>query len=205
MKKLLSFLPKKTLPFLLTLSLGFTSCAATRTPAQVVAAIEPSLVKVQYVLPETNETHVCAGFVINSEDRLILTARHCVEEGREHFVNGSQAEIVKVSDSLAVVRGETPLGPSVKIRKRPLKRGEEVVGLGFGLSIYMSSVGHVAVPLYKDGSVWLDRLLNQGMSGGPVVDMNGEVIGISQLADSLNDLAVLCGQDEMSEFIRELK
>jgi S1-C subfamily serine protease len=97
-------------------------------------------------------------------------------------------------DNLRVAR----LGDSEKIRV-----GEEVIAAGAPLGLRSTvthgiiSALHRPVPLSGDGSdtdtvidgVQTDASINHGNSGGPLINMNSEVIGINTAGKSLSDSA----------------
>jgi S1-C subfamily serine protease len=97
-------------------------------------------------------------------------------------------------DNLAVAR----LGDSEKLRV-----GEEVIAAGAPLGLRSTvthgiiSALHRPVPLSGDGSdtdtvidgVQTDASINHGNSGGPLINMNSEVIGINTAGKSLSDSA----------------
>ena len=97
-------------------------------------------------------------------------------------------------DNLVVAR----LGDSEK-----LQVGEEVIAAGAPLGLRSTvthgiiSALHRPVPLSGDGSdtdtvidgVQTDASINHGNSGGPLINMNSEVIGINTAGKSLSDSA----------------
>ena len=97
-------------------------------------------------------------------------------------------------DNLSVAR----FGDSDKLRV-----GEEVIAAGAPLGLRSTvtqgiiSALHRPVPLSGDGSdtdtvidgVQTDASINHGNSGGPLIDMNSEVIGINTAGKSLSDSA----------------
>ncbi|MEW5808444.1 MAG: trypsin-like peptidase domain-containing protein [Actinomycetota bacterium] len=97
-------------------------------------------------------------------------------------------------DNLAVAR----LGDSEKLRV-----GEQVIAAGAPLGLRSTvthgiiSALHRPVPLSGDGSdtdtvidgVQTDASINHGNSGGPLINMNAEVIGINTAGKSLSDSA----------------
>jgi len=134
------------------------------------------------------------GFVV-SQDGLILTNNHVVDNATEvtvQFSGGQEydAEVVGTDPStdLALLRidakGLTPVkfGDSDDVRV-----GQWVVAVGdpFGLEStitagIVSAKGrtHVGIANYED-FIQTDAAVNPGNSGGPLVDLHGEVIGIN--------------------------
>lgn len=179
---------------------------ASATPApsfssKVYQIIQPSL-----VLIETKTTHESAkddfglgsGVVIDEKGD-ILTSLHVVENStdiRVTFADGSQSSATIVNKipekDIAVVQPDTPpqlLVPAVLGNPSAMRVGDEafVVGNPFGLYSSMSS-GVISgfdrqfkLPekdIQIDGMIQIDAAVNPGNSGGPLLNRNGDVIGI---------------------------
>jgi S1-C subfamily serine protease len=144
------------------------------------------------------EYGVGSGVVI-VEDGLILTNLHVVAGAKRvsvTFFDGMQsdAEIVglKPENDLAVVRAKAipdDLPPATLGSTQKLQPGDEVVAVGFPFGIGPSVSAGVISGLNREfrspeGHRVLNRLIqfdaaaNPGSSGGPLVTMEGEVIGI---------------------------
>lgn len=196
--------------FLLVSSL-FTSCAATspKTSQQIIASINPSLLKITHMIDDEHQ-YVCTGFIIDAAKGLGLTAEHCVvdEEGtlfKEVFVNGMPTEVVKVTESLALIKIPAMIGPPLDLKKDKTKAGEKVIAVGYGFGDYAVVIRHISNPNPKSGGgldISLDGPLAPGMSGGPVVDMDGKVVGVIQRNSQMNIFSLLCGADEIKGFLK---
>lgn len=145
-----------------------------------------------------------SGVIINDQG-YIITNNHVVE-GQQSlavvFADGSRhkAELVGTDPltDLAVIRvrdavpGFAPLGDS-----DALQPGETVIAIGSPLGDFKNSVtvGVVsalnrAVPgSGQEGLVQTDAAINHGNSGGPLVNLRGEVIGINTLVVRGNGLS----------------
>ena len=136
--------------------------------------------------------------VLISEDGDVLTAAHLVQVAdvvKVEFVDGTTVDATIMASEpaadLALLRLEqvppgivaVPMGDSDEV-----KIGQEVfvIGAPYGLS-HTLTAGHVSArhaPATLSGSFVLgeffqtDAAVNRGNSGGPMFDMNGEVIGI---------------------------
>ncbi len=190
---------KSLLPTLLGVAVLVSSCAAAPFPpskTDVVALTQMSTVRLMAPI-DNDHTAICTGFIVDPSH--VLTVRHCVLEGLSQ--NGLPVDVEKVSSSLALLNVHAIVGPPLKIRKEPLKAGEEVVGLGYGLGVFHVFTRFVAIPVYEGTEVILDGLMLQGMSGGPVVDLQGRVVGIIQSGHQ-GTITLLCGQDEITKFLK---
>ena len=150
---------------------------------------------------EPREVAAGTGFVV-STDGLVLTNRHVVDVPEAEFTvifgEGEQApaEVVALDpvEDLAVLRvnreGLTalPLGDSTSLRI-----GQTVVAIGNALGEFQNTVsvgvvsglhrrivagGGGAQSVIND-AIQTDAAINQGNSGGPLLNLSGEVIGIN--------------------------
>ncbi len=149
-------------------------------------------------MPERQIPSLGTGFVI-SEDGYIVTNNHVVEDVDKievHFADGTQrdAEVVgrDPKTDLALIRVEPdgklpflPLGNSDAVRP-----GDWVVAIGnpFGLEHTVTagivSAKHRVIntdpdPRRFDDFIQTDAAIHPGNSGGPLLDLNGEVIGVN--------------------------
>lgn len=174
---------------------------------QAVEDVGQTVVTVVGVIPgqptlfgRTPDRPVSGSGVIISEDGYILTNNHVVEDTQQVAVilaDGTQleAEIVgaDVFSDLAVLqaKGEIPavarLGNSDRLRP-----GETVIAIGSPLGDFKNTVTvgvvsatersiEVSENYFMEGLIQTDAAINQGNSGGPLVNLAGEVIGINTL------------------------
>ncbi len=145
--------------------------------------------------PQGNEEEVPrgigSGFII-SQDGYVLTNAHVVDGADEVYVNLTdkrefKAKVIGLDKrtDVAVVKIEAtklpwlPIGDSDKI-----KAGQWVIAIGspFGLDNSVSA-GIVSSKARDTGEflplIQTDAAVNPGNSGGPLLNMNGEVIGIN--------------------------
>lgn len=183
--------------------------------AKVAAAVADSVVTIE----ATSETEGSQGSGVVVDGRgYIVTNNHVISEAATNpsefkmsvvFNDGTEVPanlvgrdpktdlaVLKVDnvDNLSVAR----MGDSEKLRV-----GEEVIAAGAPLGLRSTvthgiiSALHRPVPLSGDGSdtdtvidgVQTDASINHGNSGGPLINMNSEVIGINTAGKSLSDSA----------------
>jgi len=144
------------------------------------------------------ETGVGSGFLI-SDQGLILTNLHVVAGMQRITVtyhDGSEtaAEIVKVfpENDMALIKvGRMPddIPPATLGGSGRLRPGDEVVAVGFPFGIGPSVSAGVVSGLNREfrspegqriitGLIQFDAAANPGNSGGPLVSMEGEVVGV---------------------------
>lgn len=194
---------KWPLSLILSMAVWISSCAAILPQPSKPKLIEQtvsSIVKLRHPLKGNDEGHfyVCTGFVVGVE--LVLTAKHCVDD--DLTVDELPADVLRESDSLALVKVPGLRKGPLTIRKETLKMGDDVLVIGYGYNFLNAFSRMVATPVFDGQDVVLDGLVINGMSGGPVIDMEGKVVGIVQSTQG-EVLSFLCGQDEMRKFLKK--
>nr|WP_152540624.1 DegQ family serine endoprotease [Sulfitobacter noctilucicola] len=134
-----------------------------------------------------------SGFVI-SEDGFVVTNNHVIEGADEitiEFFSGEElkAEVIGTDPNtdiaLLKVEAETPL-PFVKFGDSNAARvGDWVIamgnplGQGFSVSAGIVSARNRALSGTYDDYIQTDAAINRGNSGGPLFNMDGDVIGVN--------------------------
>lgn len=181
---------KKTL-FLLILSIMFP-CYGFELHHDSVSSlyekINPAIVSIDTHL--SNGISCGTGCVIDS-DGTILTSAHIIEDGCDIIVtmsNGEdyKAKVVKKTGEkkdIAILKIFAPyplktvkLGDSTKI-----KVGDSVLAIGnpFGFNGTLTK-GIISRIDYSKNRIQTDAAINPGSSGGPLLNVHGEIIGINQ-------------------------
>lgn len=152
--------------------------------------------KPQEPLPDV-EVGVGTGVVIK-DDGTILTNLHVVQNSprlKVTFFDGTESPAVVVAvhpnKDLAVIRASKlpdDLEPAVLAGAGDLRPGDEVVAVGFPYGIgpsvssgVVSGLGRsfrIRKDLFMDDLIQYDAATNPGNSGGPLVNLKGEVVGI---------------------------
>lgn len=153
-----------------------------------------SIVEIEFAV-DGEQTHVCTGFVVDAARGQALTARHCV--GNELTVDGQVSEVIKADETLALVKVPAMRKPPLEIRKKSISLGERVWSLGFGYGKMKVFSRAISGWVIKD--VILDGPLAPGMSGGPIVDKDGKVVGVNQASNQV--LGIGCGYLEIRAFL----
>ncbi len=175
----------------------------SRDLAAVVGTAMPAVV----ALTGRSGEYMCSGsgFVIDSRGHVVTNA-HVVEglttpiEAMLHGGGCQPAALVGVDPltDLALLRLETPSRHHLALRKRPAALGEMCLALGNPFGRYPESaslgiVSGVARTVYQEigrpiyGSLQMDCAISPGNSGGPVIDVEGWVIGVSVRKDQQAD------------------
>ncbi len=170
--------------------------------ARAAEKIRPSVVRVTSLdknrKGETVETGVGTGVVI-VDTGLILTNLHVVQSSplvRLVFADGSESEAVvrsvQAEHDLAVLQATTvpdDLQAATLRSSHDLQPGDAVVAVGFPFGIGPSVSSGVVSGLRREfkspegeqelsNLIQFDAAANPGNSGGPLVTMGGEVVGI---------------------------
>lgn len=174
---------------------------------EVVELVEPAVVKVVGEVPgqanffgfASEQTVSGSGFII-TQDGYIVTNNHVVEDAQQLYVilsDGTElpANIIStdIYADLAVVKveGQMP-GVAVLGDSENLKPGESVIAIGSPLGDFRNSVtvGVISATgrmlntgrgYEMENLIQTDAAINSGNSGGPLVNLAGEVVGVNTL------------------------
>jgi putative serine protease PepD len=167
----------------------------------VVRAVSPSTVLVD-ARRGSQRTATGSGWVLDAREGLVVTAGHVVSAGERFRVGSQEAAVVAAApcEDLALLRvsGADGLKAAPLGRGSSVEQGETVVALGYPANAapgdaVTSTRGVVSatstafrdpspdVPAYED-AIQTDTALNPGNSGGPLVDLDGRVIGVNAAA-----------------------
>lgn len=166
----------------------FSFSIKEKTAVAIYEKINPAIVSVDSHL---NDGLSCGTGCIINKNGTILTSAHILEEGNDIIVttcNGQdyQAKIVKKlgeNKDIALLKisplynlSTVKMGDSSKV-----KVGEKVLAIGnpFGFKGTLTQ-GIVSRIDYEKNRIQTDAAINPGSSGGPLLNANGEIIGINQ-------------------------
>jgi 2-alkenal reductase len=183
-----------------------TASSATSAPVMdvpsVVAKVGPAVVTVINHMASSDATGQGAGTgsgsgAIISPDGYIITNHHVIDGNTSLdviFSDGTQRAATLVGDdplmdlALVKVNGTVPaylpIGDSDALRQ-----GETVIAIGSPLGEFKNSVTVGVVSALNrnlgegapEGLIQTDAAINRGNSGGPLLNMHGEIIGINTL------------------------
>jgi 2-alkenal reductase len=193
---------------------------ASDAVVRTVAKTSPAVVKVVNTI-NSNEKASGSG-VITSEDGYIITNNHVVENQRRLqviYADGTyhDAELIGADAfaDIAVIRvrdavpGVAELGDS-----DALQPGETVIAIGSPLGEFQNSVTVGVVSALNrsvdrmEGLIQTDAAINHGNSGGPLINVQGQVIGINTLVvrgdEGSFDVAQGLGFAVPSNIVREV-
>lgn len=173
----------------------------------VVEKVEPAVVKVVGEIPSqanvfgfsSDQTISGSGFIINA-DGYIITNNHVIENASQLYIilsDGTELPASVVSTdiyadlALVKVNGLMP-GVAVLGDSDNLKPGESVIAIGSPLGDFRNSVtvGVISATgrmlntgrgYEMENLIQTDAAINSGNSGGPLVNLAGEVVGVNTL------------------------
>ena len=121
------------------------------------------------------------GSGFSMSDTIIVTAQHVIRNATIIYVDGEVAELL-VSDArtdVAILR--VPSHPRPHLKFAETARGDRVRAVGYALhrGKVWSMVVHGHIAGFADGRVTFAGGVGPGMSGGPLFDVEGRVIGLA--------------------------
>lgn len=191
----------------------------------VYEKINPSIVAVD---AQTEEGISSGTGCIIESNGLILTSSHVIDGAKSIDVTTSKGEVYKATlssilgknNDLALLKIEAKAKlPTIKLGDSSnLRVGQKVLAIGnpFGFNGTLTT-GIVSRIDYARNKIQTDAAINPGSSGGPIVNVEGEVIGISQsifnpdnnksnigigFAIPVNDAKILISQYNTKEHIK---
>lgn len=156
----------------LFLVLNFPGAVGDVVSAKTVDQTQRSVVTVR------SKESWCTGFVIGITRA--VTAQHCVAGSNGVLVDGLPARVLRESSNLALLDTQVLDKPVLKLAKSSPKQGDSVASFGHAFGgpslVYQRQVAGYLLT----GYMLLDGVISPGMSGGPVVNTAGEVVGINE-------------------------
>lgn len=172
------------------LSLLFLSSFVSATSIErVIEKSEPKVVKIGIVAAKTRG--VCSGEFI-TDTGIVLTCAHCFGEKdiKKVFIKTSEGRVFPAQplyiDSkvdLALIAPQTYEGkfPYFRLGEMP-KVGQQVISMGSPLGIqHTATVGYasnIVTELYT--YVFHSAFISPGNSGGPLLNLDGKLIGVNE-------------------------
>ncbi len=144
--------------------------------------------------------HVVSGFV-NEPDKYVL--EYVSKDGKKGSLEILDLDI---THDLAVLKADKDLGPPLEIAAIP-EKGARLFSLGNPMDLGFSIVEGVNNGIMKNSeekNILVSGSLNPGMSGGPTLNENGQVIGVN-VATSGNEISFLVAADHLVKILRRIE
>lgn len=204
-----------------TLEEGISALGAyDRAVIDVVAILEPSVVRIEALVQGVYGGIGSGSGVIISSDGYVLTNNHVVEGATSVEITlmsgGRYDATVVASDEdrdlaiLEIISNRTDFPEAVLGSSENLLIGEDVVVAGYPYGYYLEgratfTKGIVSAFRTVDDYDWVqyDAPMNLGNSGGPLVNLKGEVIGINTWGFDYEGVNFAIPIDEAKLFIQD--
>lgn len=172
------------------LMLSVASPVHSQSIADLVERLKPS---VAFVLVTGEQQKVSGTSFVVHQQGLLATALHVVEDARDIMVqlHGGQsfaADVVATNaeNDLAILRiPRTDLVALTLLDPASIRQGDEVLVVGYPLANLLGNYevtvtrGIVSAVRTQLGLIQVDAAMNPGVSGGPVVNLRGDVVGVA--------------------------
>jgi S1-C subfamily serine protease len=159
-----------------------------------------SLVAVTHPDDDPHKQYVCTGFITNAAAGEVVTALHCITEDEESiYVDGEPSLVLRYDTSYALLKIHAMRKPPLEIGTKPPKLTDRVMSFGYANG-YMQTLSRGVSRFWEHGWFAVDGPLVPGMSGGPIVDMDGRVVGMNQASDYA--IGVASGVESLRAFLR---
>ena len=169
------------------LLLGMATIAFGHDWVSTFTKVLPSVVKV------ASDTTICTGVVV--APYTVLTAMHCL--GDHLQAAGLPAVPVFGDHSQDVLLLTAALTqPPIKLAKVDPVAGDVVASIGYGFGLAKPIIRTTVVSASKIGAgspiprILTDAAVAPGQSGGPLVNLKGELVGLVQQTNEISALAL---------------
>lgn len=204
--------------FFVILTLLISLPVSADNPRQLFTKYANSLYQIK-VLERISrrKSAIGSGFVIR-DNGLMVTNYHVVskyvQEPDKYYLealsvdNKSIAitvEDIDVINDLALLSFKTSAHPALKLRDSPLRKGDPIYSMGNPLDLGTAVVpgtynGYTSQSFYQ--RIHFTGAINPGMSGGPVLDRTGKVVGVN-VATAGNQVGFLVVVDKLRQLLGE--
>ncbi len=198
------FLQKGALSLFLIINI-LTPAFAELGTSKLYTETEKSVYQIRVINKQTGKkSSIGSGFVV-SKNNILATNYHVVSEyindpevySLEYLSTSGKGGTLELLDfdivhDLAIVKSKQPMGIPLKISYLP-EKGANLFSLGnpmdLGFTI-IKGTNNGVLPRAIDGNILFSGSLNPGMSGGPALDQEGNLVGVN-VATSGNNISFL--------------
>lgn len=203
--------------YLLLCSLILSWSVAAKTPSELIADHRDSIFQIRIIDQASGNTYSIGSAFQISASGLMVTNFHVIADALHKpadysiryidYLNqtgGLELLAVDVVNDLALVQRNGIEQPYLALAPAQPQQGESIFSMGNPLDLGMTVVPGIYNSLVANQ--FYDRILfsgaiNPGMSGGPVLNAVGEVVGIN-VATSGNELGFLVPLDKLNRLLQ---
>lgn len=186
-----------TLLLALSLLIPSTQPTAAAPTTSFVDQILRSTIRVEYS-PEEKQHAICTGSVVSASKGIGITATHCIDPDGQLYVDGHPEKVIKSGETMTLISVPVMTKPPLALREDEVAIGEDVWTFGYAWGNMM--VFHRVIAAYQELNLLTDGPLAPGMSGGPVVDAKGRLVGVNQAANEV--IGVASGVKEIKALLK---
>ncbi|MEE9446082.1 MAG: serine protease [Cocleimonas sp.] len=215
---MITLIQKSLLTLFLVSSLLIPAYAELDT-STLYTETEKSVYQIRVINKQTGKkSSIGSGFVV-SKDNILATNYHVVSEyindpdvySLEYLSTNGKSGKLELIDfdivhDLAIVKSKQAMGTPLKISFIP-EKGASLFSLGnpmdLGFTI-IKGTNNGVLPKAVDGNILFSGSLNPGMSGGPTLDKEGNIIGVN-VATSGNDISFLVPAEYLKVVLERLE
>jgi len=177
--------------------------------SRLANSIRPSVFRVTVFDLSGNLLRTETGFFISADGRFITTA-HAIERGINAVAKTADGGIHNVSGTLAsstrldvaVLQADIKRVPFLALNKYPdLGVGARVGIVGSGLAGSAEALRETTISTQQPDRVEIAAALSPGSIGSPIVDMNGEVVGV---VTSAGEKATVLPSNAVDSFLSQI-
>ena len=199
--------------------LFYTSFAQAQSYEQLYSDYRGSLYQIRLIESASNsKASLGSGFQI-SANGMIATNYHVVSQAvsdpKKYTINylsvdGEEGELelldVDVVNDLAILRQKNKAGKQhLKLAQKTPQKGETIISMGnpldLGMTLVPGTYNGIASGSFYD-RIHFSGSINPGMSGGPVINRDGEVVGIN-VATAGNQISFLVPVDKLAALLKD--
>lgn len=190
-------------PMFTTIATLLTALALLGPVPKPVKDAAPAVIMIAYETTFEGKpaTRTCSAFYIDLIH--LITAEHCVPQKGEQLVAYATGEPLRViretENGLALIESQPATGVVPLKLAKSVEMGERLFSFGYAYGETFVGLQRNAAGKYQ-GHLWVDGPLASGMSGGPVVNERGEVVGVNQA--STPEIGVVCLVPEIKELLK---
>ena len=163
------------------------------TSEEIYAQISPAVVEVTVIEPGGDFYHIGSGFFIDDQGTMV-TNYHVIDgtiTGEVTTKDGSSYDIVAVKDydeglDLAILEVDITGNPFLRISDEDVVTGETVYAMGSSQGLTGTFSDGIVSTASRDMEgvhcIQITAPISQGNSGGPLVNIYGEVVGINSMS-----------------------